>query len=1501
MENREETDFPESREKYEKILAITYILAQAPLASIEKSLDNILNCLQPKKGTRNETPNSQTQQTEGKLESASFAAIIEKLFQLQEKASHLEKQVALQSLNLSTTNDNASNDALDVMSAETRTRGPSGNFETKRNPSHGVGALKQFLGNQRSKDSDSSPKIGAADSRFATSPRLHNPPSDDSASLDKIKASASKRPPIPSFEQSPSPVSNATPSAATTNQTDSSEKSKSKPSNPPSDSTLKPTGELKSAATESPSSGSVAAAPSSPHTKRFSPTSSPQVPRNAPVSSDAPEHPVKSNVKGLISSTFEKKSAAPTTNVPPPSATSSSTTNTPNIQASSVQSAAPSSESSPPPSAPTPPSVTPTEKNVSATQKKRESQFKLPSVLGLPSLPESYAELGSDIRKSISEIAATSSSGLAMYKLAEPKDSVAPKVPSTLSNSAAITIGNRAAAKQPLASTSDSGAPKNTTGSNLPTVPTDNDSMSRSAKRGSRLISGRLYEVTPTEKNYEFYTEKKVERWHLYHWAQKRHRYSLDKRIDDNLQRVLDECRSKGIKFIDPEFPPNEENFQPDSKETVTWKRLGDIYQNKAPVLFCDNGPHGFPHLISRKFRSKLSGLLAVPANHSNVLMNLFSSYEYNEYGVYSVRLYNEECRSWETFLVDDFVPCKQDGLPINLLSSNSNELWPLVLEKAIAKKLGSYKALASFSEKDVLVKLTGIVPEQFTTKGNRQELFISLFDHYIHQNSILCSIKCENALELLTRTSQGLLRGHCYYLMEIREGKNLQLMKFRNPSSEENETLVWCGDYSWTSLKWTPDLQAEFGFDPNDKTVFYMSFEDFVKYFDTIYVCGFNSVQWCSAIISGDWRDVTAGGCDNYGNPLWRNNNQFFLVLPQRSTLTVILSQPEIRTPGHKYHYIGFYVAKGEEQGYKRLTLPKEDVVYSSAFYPLNHIRFSTELPEGNYCIIPCTFEPHIESSYSLFIQCSSDFQIDKAKDWFEYRATTTMKYAPLSDNSARPRTISTRFQDLETNILNLEASIKGTSFLARCSNPLESSVLYSCPQFSFTVTLKTKVCIVVDIDTSTSTAPGHSSIARPFIGFTLFKREGGNSENRLTQADITTKIGATPFTDAEVYLMQTLNPGKYVIIATPYDVSQIPPFKVTLYSHQEIKDLKEVIDQSLQKQQPTAAQQATSSLIPTPSTAATQQVTPTPTPPTPPTTQQVTPTPTPPTTQQVTPTPTTTQQVTPTPTPPTTQQVTPTPTPPTTQQVTPTPTPPTTQQVTPTPTATQQVTPTPTQQVTPTPTPPTTQTQAKLQSQQYQVQQTQQQGKSQQTQTQGKLQSPPQPPQTQAQAQVQQQQQVVSTPSQPPSASPHATEQAQNTQTNAAGGMNFKQPSLEIVDKLSKRVKSMSEFIATLNPKSSVETLAEAVKVMKTVLRMLKEIDTLKDLLPPTETPEVPNVGITDPIMRTKNTVTVALAEISADLTAITKLLQSSPNFQSILPIVQVLQALDHIIISP
>jgi hypothetical protein len=98
-------------------------LAQAPLASIEKSLDNVLNSLlQKNSGSEgsNETPNSQAQQTETKLQSKSFALLIEKLLQLQEKAALLEKQVLTQLQNFSSDQSRVTNTVLDTASAETR-------------------------------------------------------------------------------------------------------------------------------------------------------------------------------------------------------------------------------------------------------------------------------------------------------------------------------------------------------------------------------------------------------------------------------------------------------------------------------------------------------------------------------------------------------------------------------------------------------------------------------------------------------------------------------------------------------------------------------------------------------------------------------------------------------------------------------------------------------------------------------------------------------------------------------------------------------------------------------------------------------------------------------------------------------------------------------------------------------------------------------------------------------------------------------------------------------------------------------------------------------------------------------------------------------------------------------------------------------------------------------------------------------------------------------------
>jgi hypothetical protein len=79
--------------------------------------------------------------------------------------------------------------------------------------------------------------------------------------------------------------------------------------------------------------------------------------------------------------------------------------------------------------------------------------------------------------------------------------------------------------------------------------------------------------------------------------------------------------------------------------------------------------------------------------------------------------------------------------------------------------------------------------------------------------------------------------------------------------------------------------------------------------------------------------------------------------------------------------------------------------------------------------------------------------------------------------------------------------------------------------------------------------------------------------------------------------------------------------------------------------------------------------------------------------------------------------------------------------------------------------------------------------------------------------------------------------------------------------------------------------------------VLRLLQEIEPIKHLLPPPPPCEITNTPITDQLQRTKNTVNIALEEITAHLNSITKLIQTSTNFQNIYTIVHVLQTMDQI----
>lgn len=80
-----------------------------------------------------------------------------------------------------------------------------------------------------------------------------------------------------------------------------------------------------------------------------------------------------------------------------------------------------------------------------------------------------------------------------------------------------------------------------------------------------------------------------------------------------------------------------------------------------------------------------------------------------------------------------------------------------------------------------------------------------------------------------------GLVPGHAYSVIQVKEAYGNRLVNIRNPWG----AFEWDGDWSDKSELWTQDMidAIQPVLDSEDGT-FWMSFEDFVKYFRSLNVC---------------------------------------------------------------------------------------------------------------------------------------------------------------------------------------------------------------------------------------------------------------------------------------------------------------------------------------------------------------------------------------------------------------------------------------------------------------------------------------------------------------------------------------------------------------------------------------------------------------------------------------------------------------------------------------
>ena len=160
---------------------------------------------------------------------------------------------------------------------------------------------------------------------------------------------------------------------------------------------------------------------------------------------------------------------------------------------------------------------------------------------------------------------------------------------------------------------------------------------------------------------------------------------------------------ASGGLYEDPDFPASDVSLgaEASSLGVVSWRRLGEIEPPEAKPRGGDGSllchAEGCGLRVGSLRNEWLLGALNVVGGNVDVVERTFVDMAHGESGFYAVRLYAEDPNSdddWQVVLVDDRIPCAADGLPAFGRGARAGGLWAALVEKAAAKRFGSYAAL---------------------------------------------------------------------------------------------------------------------------------------------------------------------------------------------------------------------------------------------------------------------------------------------------------------------------------------------------------------------------------------------------------------------------------------------------------------------------------------------------------------------------------------------------------------------------------------------------------------------------------------------------------------------------------------------------------------------------------------------------------------------------------------------------------------------------------------
>ncbi|CAG9786534.1 unnamed protein product [Diatraea saccharalis] len=236
--------------------------------------------------------------------------------------------------------------------------------------------------------------------------------------------------------------------------------------------------------------------------------------------------------------------------------------------------------------------------------------------------------------------------------------------------------------------------------------------------------------------------------------------------------------------------------------------------------------------LYERRFNKKIITSIIYPKNKNKQPV-------YNPFGKYMVKLHLNGVR--RKVIIDDRLPYSKHGRLLCSYSSNKNEFWVSMLEKAYMKVMGGYDFPGSNSNID-LHALTGWIPERCAIRSgeadfNGDALYDTIRARLSRGHVLVTAATGQLSDAAADRT--GLVATHAYAVLDVRLANGVKLLKLKNPWSH----LRWRGNYSeLDTVHWTPELRDELKYDPDsaaqyDNGVFWIDYASILNFFDVFYL----------------------------------------------------------------------------------------------------------------------------------------------------------------------------------------------------------------------------------------------------------------------------------------------------------------------------------------------------------------------------------------------------------------------------------------------------------------------------------------------------------------------------------------------------------------------------------------------------------------------------------------------------------------------------------------